>query len=282
MEMLQLRYFYESAKSGSFTKTAQKYMVPQTSVSAAIKRLEKELGANLFDRTSNKIELNAKGQLLMKTLEEVFEKIDDTVRQVAEEQPDRRVIKILVCALREQVTDKIIAYKTKHPHIAFKTVFDFDETQFSDYDIIIDEKSTKYPLYECIELFSADVNLCVSKNSPLREKKLTLADLKDAAFISIGENNGLTKILTKACKKHGFTPNFVVQSNDLSCTKKCIEADIGIGVVRVYGNEQFASNMCLLDIPDFQERQTLCLYYKNSAVYGTVKDFLEFFINRTL
>lgn len=282
MEMLQLRYFYESAKNKSFTKTAQKYMVPQTSVSAAIKRLEKELGVSLFDRTSNKIELNEKGKLMLEELEDIFNRLDEAVRQVSGGQPDRRTIKMLVCALREQVTNKIIAYKTKHPHIAFKTVFDFDETQFSDYDIIIDEKNNKYPMYECIEFFTADVKLCVSKNSPLCEKKLTLAKLKNEEFISVGENNGLTKILVNACKKQAFTPNFAVQSNDLSCTKKCVESGIGIGVARIDGNEQFASNLCYLDVLDFNETQTLCLYYKKSAAYGNVKHFLEFFIGKDL
>ena len=282
MEMLQLRYFYESAKNGSFTKTAEKYMVPQTSVSAAIKRLEKELGVNLFHRTSNKIALNEKGQLLRDALEDIFKKLDEAVQQVAGEQPDRRVIKMLVCALREQVTNKIIAYKTKNPHIAFKTVFDFDETDFSDYDIIIDEKTDKYPQYGCVEFFSADVKLCASRNSPLRNKKLTLAELRNVPFISVGEHNGLTKILVNACKKNGFSPDFAVQSNDLSCTKKCVESGIGVGVVRIDGNEQFASNMSHLDVLDFNEQQTLCIYYKKSAAYGNVKHFLDFFIGKDL
>ena len=51
MEMLQLRYFYESAMAESISKTAQKFMVPASSVSASIKRLEKELGVELFVRT---------------------------------------------------------------------------------------------------------------------------------------------------------------------------------------------------------------------------------------
>ena len=282
MELLQLRYFYESAKNGNFTKTAQKFMVPQTSVSASIKRLEKELDVTLFDRASNKIVLNTNGKKLLETLEEIFEKLDSTIREISGEQPDRRTIKMLVCALREQVTEKIIAYKSMNPHIAFQTVFDFDETDFSDYDIIIDEKGNNYPLYECIEIFSADVKLCASRNSPLCNKRLALAELKNASFISVGENNGLTKILINACKKQGFSPYFSVQSNDLSCTKKCVESDIGIGIVRIDGNKQFASNMAYLDVIDFNETQTLCLYYKKSAAYGNVKDFLEFFIGRAL
>ena len=57
MELLQLRYFFDSSKNESFAKTAQKYMVPPSSVSASVKRLESELGCRLFDRQSNRIKL---------------------------------------------------------------------------------------------------------------------------------------------------------------------------------------------------------------------------------
>jgi len=68
MEMLQLRYFYESAQTESFARTAEKYMVPTTSVSAAVKRLETELGCALFDRTANRIMLNENGRRFRQSL----------------------------------------------------------------------------------------------------------------------------------------------------------------------------------------------------------------------
>ncbi len=276
MEMLQLRYFYESAKNGSFSKTAEKYIVPQTSVSAAVKRLEKELGTELFKRTSNKIILNENGKLLLNSLEEIFEKLDNTIHLIASEKTDKRVIKMLVCAIRAQITQKIIDYKSYHPYTTFKTVFDFDETDFSDYDIIIDEKSDKYPLYECVELFTADIRLCVSKDSPLYIRKLTLKELKDEPFISIGENNGLTKIFKNACERIGFTPNFVIQSNDISCIKKCVEAGVGIGLTRILHGKKPLINDYYLDVIDFKETQTLCIYYKKSSAYGNIEHFLNF------
>lgn len=276
MEMLQLRYFYESAQNKSFAKTAQKYMVPQTSVSAAVKRLEKELGTKLFDRASNKIALNENGELLLRSLQEIFEKLDATVARISNKDTDNRVIKMLVCAIRESVTNKIIAYKTVHPHIAFKTVFDFDETNPEDYHIIIDEKSDRYPAHECVELFTADIKLYASKDSPLVSKKLMLSDLKDQPFISIGENNGLTKILVKACQKCGFTPNFFIQGNDISCTRRCVESGVGVGVTRIDRTTQPNPNVRYLDVADFNETQTMCLYYKKSAAYGNIAHFLEF------
>ena len=108
MELLQLRYFYESAKNENFSQTAKMFMVPTTSVSASIKRLEQELGCQLFDRTSNKIRLNAKGQRLQQTLCSVFHDINETVEQLSDNNQDKRQIKILVRSMRRKVTDAII------------------------------------------------------------------------------------------------------------------------------------------------------------------------------
>ena len=77
MEMLQLRYFFESAKCESFAKTAEKYVVPTTSVSAAVKRLEKELGCELFERLPNRILLNEDGHRLLQSLYIVFGELEE-------------------------------------------------------------------------------------------------------------------------------------------------------------------------------------------------------------
>ena len=67
MELLQLRYFYESAMAESFSKAAEKYMVPASSVSASVRRLEQELGMELFSRTGNRVLLNEKGREFLRT-----------------------------------------------------------------------------------------------------------------------------------------------------------------------------------------------------------------------
>ena len=102
MELLQLRYFMESAQQGSFAATAEKYMVPATSVSAAVRRLEQELGCRLFDRTSNRIVLNENGKRMLHTLEHTFSLLDSTVNTLAARE-DTREIRMLVRSLRRGV-----------------------------------------------------------------------------------------------------------------------------------------------------------------------------------
>ena len=62
MELLQLRYFQKVAEYESITKASHYFMIPQPSMSQTISRLEKELGAKLFDRRKGKLFLNEQGQ----------------------------------------------------------------------------------------------------------------------------------------------------------------------------------------------------------------------------
>lgn len=276
MEILQLRYFYESASNESFAKTAEKYMVPPTSVSASVKRLEKELGTTLFDRECNRIRLNDNGRRLQQSLCVVFDELDRAVDSFADSQEDTREIKMLVRAIRGEITDYIIEYKKLYPGSVFKTVFDFNETDFRNYDIIIDEKSEKYSEYESFELRSMRVFLRVASHHPLAGRKLNMKQLSNQAFVSIGENNSLHKLLVNACRRAGFTPNIEFQSNDVNCCSKYIAAGIAIGLGREHTNAKMREGIVRLDVSDFNERQTICAYYKNRENYGNVKKFLGF------
>ena len=129
MELLQLKYFYESAIHGSFAKTADIYMVPATSVSASVKRLERELGCLLFDRRANRIFLNKNGIRLKNALSSAFDEIDSAIADISSHGDDRD-IKMLVRAIRSDITGFIIEYNEKHPRTAFKTVFDFSDTDY--------------------------------------------------------------------------------------------------------------------------------------------------------
>ena len=282
MELLQLRYFFESAKNESFARTAEKYMVPSASVSASVKRLEKELGCELFHRTSNRILLNDNGKEFQKSLAVVFKELDQAVNKLTSVATDTREINMLVRATRGEITDYIVEYIMKHPHIAFKTVFNFDDTNFENYDIIIDEKTDRYPQYEKIDLYTTRIQLRASFLNPLCGKKLTLKQLSDQSFISIGENNGIHNLFINACKQAGFTPNIIVQSNDLECNRKFVEADIGIGLDREHPGGEASDKLAYLDITDFNEKQTICSYYKKQSAYGNIEHFLKFLKSKTV
>ncbi len=276
MEILQLKYFYESAKNENFSKTAEKYIVPSTSVSAAIKRLETELGCTLFDRHSNSISLNQNGKRLVKSLEIVFNELNQAVEDLSSLENDKREIKILVRAMRYYITDAIIKFEKKYPHISFTVTLDFKEKNIEKYDIIIDETSNIYFEYCSFNICQAKLKLVTNPNNPLCNKRISLKNLDTETFVSWGEESNMHRILVNACKKAGFSPKISVMTNDMKCHEKLTEAGVGIGLEMETNPHLKKGAVNAINVVDFDETYTVCAYYKKEAAYGNISLFIKF------
>ncbi len=77
MEFTQIRYFLAIAETLNFTSAARACAVSQPALSKAIRKLEADLGADLFDRDSQQVELTDFGR----TMRIHFERIDDNLRK---------------------------------------------------------------------------------------------------------------------------------------------------------------------------------------------------------
>lgn len=277
MDLLQLRYFYDSANYMSISKTAEKYKVPPTSVSASIRRLEAELDCKLFDRQPNRIVLNNKGKIMRDSLKQIFDEMDNMLQAVSGAADDAKEIKILVKAIRSLITEYIIQYKNKYTHTRFKLVADFDETDMDDYDIIVDTQCDLHAGYEVFPLGKQRILLYVPVQSPLCGRKFRLEQLADMPFVLMSQQGNHRKIFNTACKKAGFSPNIVAQVNDSACFRKIISSGIAIGVTgELAGNAESNMTLVPLNVTDFKYEQTICMYYKKDNNYGNTARFMSF------
>lgn len=71
MDILSLKYFLETARTGNMTRAAQNMHVSQPAMSKQIKLLEEELGQALFIRTLHSVTLTQAGQRLKPRAEEI-------------------------------------------------------------------------------------------------------------------------------------------------------------------------------------------------------------------
>ena len=67
------KYAYQIYKRGSFTKAAKDLYISQPSLSAAISRLENDLGFRIFDRSTIPCSLTVEGRIYIESLEEIIE-----------------------------------------------------------------------------------------------------------------------------------------------------------------------------------------------------------------
>ncbi|GHH92262.1 LysR family transcriptional regulator [Streptomyces capillispiralis] len=65
MEIRQLRHFVAVVTEGSFTAAARAELIVRSALSTSVRNLERELGADLFDRTGRRVVLTEAGRALL-------------------------------------------------------------------------------------------------------------------------------------------------------------------------------------------------------------------------
>lgn len=78
-----MRYVLAVAETENFTRAAERCHVVQSALSHQVARLEKELGARLFERTSRKVRLTAAGEAFLPAARQALEAAERAKAEVA-------------------------------------------------------------------------------------------------------------------------------------------------------------------------------------------------------
>lgn len=82
MELNHLKYFYEVAKEGSFTKASKKLRVSQPSISKMVKQIEYLQDVKLFDREKRAVRLTEMGKIFFRSCQNIFDEIGNLKREI--------------------------------------------------------------------------------------------------------------------------------------------------------------------------------------------------------
>ncbi|WP_433755471.1 LysR family transcriptional regulator [Nocardia sp. CA-135398] len=83
MELQQMRYVVAVAETNSFTRAAERCLVVQSALSHQIARLERELGARLFERTSRRVRLTPAGAAFLPAARQCLDAAERAAAEVA-------------------------------------------------------------------------------------------------------------------------------------------------------------------------------------------------------
>ena len=84
MEIKDMRAFYAIVEEGNISHAAQRLDIAQPALSRQMKRLETQLGVQLFERGSRRIRLTDAGRVLYSRVEHILGMVDGTVREITE------------------------------------------------------------------------------------------------------------------------------------------------------------------------------------------------------
>ena len=82
MEIRHLRYFVTVAQTRHFGQAAERLHMAQSPLSQAIRQLEQQVGATLFNRTSRRVELTPAGEALLGDAQRILDAVEDAQTRV--------------------------------------------------------------------------------------------------------------------------------------------------------------------------------------------------------
>jgi len=231
MELTQIRYFLEAAKTQHITKSAQKLHIAQPALTQAIHRLENDLRVPLFVSKGRNIMLTEYGKYLQKKLEPLmkeFDSIPSELQTMAKLESD--TIHLNVLAASALVTEAIIEYKKLHDEVSFQfmqgaenRLYDIGVTTRLFYQLAPQERDD---IFVCTEkIFLAVPNT----HRFAKRKSIKLEEASDEGFISLMGSRQLRWICDKYCRHAGFEPRIIFESDSPAAVQGMIAANIGIG-----------------------------------------------------
>lgn len=120
MELRQLRYFLVVADELHFGRAAERLHLTQPPLTVAIKGLERELGVQLFDRTTRRVTLTAAGHAFKDRVQAAVAELDDAagdVADVAAGKSGKLRVGFVSSASYTTVPEAIRAFRQQRPRI---------------------------------------------------------------------------------------------------------------------------------------------------------------------
>lgn len=243
MNLRQLEVFYAIMQTGSVTSAANELAVSQPAISNTLKRIEDQLGFNLFERSAGRLLPTPEALSMLPDLQEVFGRVR-SLNRMAREIGDGKSGHLVVAAspaLVNTVLPRAVArFRLSNPGILI-TIQSMPTPMAVDY---IARREADIGLIYSPALDSGVVSEELSVNEVcciLRESHalasraiIDIDDLADQVIISTNRSTRVGRAIEQECQNAGRKiPHIGIEAN--SSMAACLLAMEGVGIALVDG-----------------------------------------------
>ncbi len=279
MELSQIYYFLDVAKTEHMTKSAENLHIAQPSLTKSIHKLEDELGVPLFVQRGRNIVLTEYGRYLSNKLSPIADSLGSVKDEInALANIEERTVRINVLAASTLVTEAIILYQKNRPDVHFKLTQE-DENRSFDIQITTAAEPTASRLCSRSRDIEEQIFLAVPLNSVYAERQsVRLSEVRDQGFVSLIGSKKLRAICDGFCRSAGFEPKIIFESDNPVAVRNMIAANIGIGFwPEISWGTKYRNNIKLVGVSEPEcKRDIIIQQYSNKVREDTVSDFFDF------
>jgi len=288
----KLRVFHAVAEAGSFTHASESLNLSQSAVSRQISALEDSVGVSLFHRHARGLILTEQGDLLYKTVHDVFAKLNSVESLLTETKENTEgVLRVTTTVAFGSVwlTSRLKEFIRSYPGIEVMLRLDDRELDLAmrEADVAIRFNEPKQPDLIQRHIGTLRANLYASADY-LKERgiPLSIEDLGSHDLVLYGE--GVVPVravnwLNDTLRDRGINARAALRVNNLYGIYRAVKAGIGIGALPEYFLQEGRGVVQVLPGIEGPVIETYFVYpeeLRQSARVAVFRDFLVREISR--
>jgi DNA-binding transcriptional LysR family regulator len=242
MELRHLRTIAAVARHGSLTKAGEELYLSQSAISQQIRRLERELGFEVFRRSSRSVELTAEGRVILSCAQRVIAEVDGLHSELEE----------LTGLLRGQLRiggvyptgpydlfGMLADFRAAHPEVAVHMIEDTQE------DVLVALRSDELDCaftaldpdalgdeFAATLLWEEELVVALPVGHALCARpRVTFEELSAEDLIAYRDNSALRRRLERTMAARGLEPRNAFVCTEMAAVRALASKGLGIALI---------------------------------------------------
>jgi DNA-binding transcriptional LysR family regulator len=279
MELTQLEFFRSVVEEGSFSKAAERVYRTQPAVSIAVRRLEDEIGAPLFERSQKAPVLTEVGELIYDHAKRILSLRDQAMQGVAELKSLKRG-RVRIGANESTshylLPQIILDYRKHYPDVVVE-IFGHSSDQLprkvldGNVDFALMAFEPVDSDLESFPLLRDELVLIMNPDHPLAKRgSVTVAQLGNESFLAHNVETGSRQRVIETFAQHHTPLNITLELATIETIKRFVQLKIGLGFVprMCVAEELERGSLATVPVQDLTYERTLWVTYRRGMTFS--------------
>ncbi|MGW0875438.1 LysR family transcriptional regulator [Streptomyces sp. NPDC002740] len=274
MDLRQLEYFVAVAEEQNFTRAAGRVHISQSGVSAQIRRLEDELGAELFDRSGRTVTLTVAGTAALEHARAALAAaaaVGQAVGQVTDLIRGRLTVGMVIGCTVTPLFDALAAFHRVHQGVELSLLEDNSDRLVEGVraDVVdlalVGTADTAPDGLDSLTIISERLVAAVPPGHPLaRRHRVVLGDLVAHPTVCMPPGTGLRTVFDRACAAQGLQPAIALQASAADAIADLASRGLGVAILSESMAASYRDRLTARVIEDIETPAVLALVWKST------------------
>ena len=233
LNFTSLAYFKKAAEMEHLTKAAEALHIAQPALSRTIRGLEEELNVTLFEKEGRSIRLTRDGHILLKYAERFLADYDGLQQELKDSRDlQQMTVTLSILSATRLIPAFLSEFKKTNRQAKVEIVNPNMPSPHKHTDLTIYSSISHVDNSHTVTLFRESLVMVLPKTDRHADLPyINLADFRDKNYIAPPKGIVLRDILETYCKRAGFSPKIVTESDNPDTIHEFVNAGLGIALV---------------------------------------------------